>query len=158
MPSTTTDLLPTLRLTRRSRISASGSASLDIGPGNVVAVVTSLTLEMATADVVTGNTAITGLGASAGTIDDAKVLAVHDQRRETCSWAPGGVTYGARWHQRPRWRGHADGRCRWVLGSGASFSLATVSKGTTSFTGLKPTYNAAFWESTRSGYTGTRAR
>ena len=47
---------------------------MNIGPGNVVAVITNLTLEMAGRCVVTGNAAITGLGTTAGTIEEANVL------------------------------------------------------------------------------------
>ena len=74
VPSTAVNLLPALAIDKAQQLAASGSASLNIGPGNVVAVITNLTLEMATADVVTGNTAITGLGTTAGTIDQANVL------------------------------------------------------------------------------------
>src|SRR5262249_57861476 len=48
-------LIPALTLTKEQQLSASGSASLNIGPGYVVATVNSLTLDMATANVVTGN-------------------------------------------------------------------------------------------------------
>jgi len=66
-------LLPALTVDESVQLSVVAGASLDIGPGNVVAVIPAgeLTLTLATADVVTGNPAL-GL---AGTLADANVLA-----------------------------------------------------------------------------------
>src|SRR5262249_24603064 len=54
------NLIPALAITKAQQLSVVAGASLNIGPGNVVAVVPAgqLTLDMATANVTTGNTAI----------------------------------------------------------------------------------------------------
>ena len=60
------DLIPALTLTSAQELQATGGASLDIGSGSVVAVVTNVTLDIATMDVITGNAAITGFSATDG--------------------------------------------------------------------------------------------
>jgi hypothetical protein len=128
------NLITALTLTSAQELQASGSASLDIG-GNVVAVIGSLNLDIATANVTTGNPNITGLGATAGRIDGARVLAF------TISGASlfvgeGGALDATR-------TGISTTGAVGFWASGASFSLATVSKGTTSFTGLEVTVGNA---------------
>ncbi|HEX7052994.1 MAG TPA: hypothetical protein VF211_03555, partial [Burkholderiales bacterium] len=134
-PSTATNLLPTLTVTSAQQLSASGSASLDIGPGNVVAVVDDLKLEMATADVVTGNAAITGLGTVDGTIDDANVLTF------TITGASLFVGTGAQLDDE-RDGIETEGAVGFSI-TDAAFSMASVSKGTASFTGLQVTVTKA---------------
>ncbi len=135
VPSTLTNLIPVLAIDKAQQLAASGSASLNIGPGNVVAVITGFAMEMATADVVTGNAAITGLGATAGTIDGANVLTF------TISGASlfvgTGATLGA---------GRTSVDTTGAVGfsvTGASFTMASVTKGTTSFTGVQATITNA---------------
>jgi hypothetical protein len=115
-------------VTRAQELAASGSASLDIGPGNVVAVVSNLTLEMATANVVTGNTAITGLGTTAGTIDAANVLTF------TIDGASLFVGNGGSLNS-TRDAIETDGALGFSLAN-ADVTFVSVTKLTTSFTGL----------------------
>jgi hypothetical protein len=122
------NLIPALTLTSAQELQASGSASLNIG-GNVVAVVSSLTLDMATANVVTGNVAIVGLGVTPGTIDGARILSFSISGASLFVGTGGALSAD-------RSAVVTTGAMGFAV-SGASFALATVSKGTTSFTGME---------------------
>ncbi|HUL53652.1 MAG TPA: LEPR-XLL domain-containing protein, partial [Opitutaceae bacterium] len=128
--TTPAGLLPTLTVDQTQRLSVVASGSLDIGPGNVVAVVSNLTLEIATADVVTGNAAITGFSATDGTIDGADVLAL------TISGANLFLGTGAQLNGGRNGIDTPAGAVGFLM-TGASLGLAVVSKGTTSFVGAE---------------------
>jgi hypothetical protein len=113
------------------RVTAGGS--LDIGPGNVIAIIPDggLQLDIAIADVVTGNPDIKGLGrrtarsttraysrSRSPTPASSSAMALRSTRSADAIITSGAVGFFA---------------------SGASIALATITKGTTSFTGLEAT-------------------
>ena len=117
-----------LTLARTVSVFATGSASLNIGPGNLVAVIQSLALSMGRQDVVSGNAAI-------GTITAADVLSLTVTNASL--FAGTGATLNA-----ARDSITTTGAVGFLV-SGAGFTLQTVSKGTTSYSGIDATVTRA---------------
>ena len=119
--TTPAGLLPALSATKEQQLSVNGSGSLDLANGRIVAVVSDLTLDMATMDVVTGN-------ATLGTLADAETFSLAVAGASLFVGAGGALT-AAR-----------DG----IVTTGAvgfhvtdaSFTLASIKSGSNSYTGL----------------------
>jgi len=102
-------------------------ASLNVA-GSLVAVIGNLTLDIATATVQTGNASITGLGAVAGQIDNARVLTFTVSGASVFLGTGGALDSGRTTVLTPA------GAVGFAV-NGASFDLAVVTKGAISFIG-----------------------
>src|SRR5207247_2341956 len=124
VPSTPSNLLPTLAIDLAQQLSVVAGGSLNIGLGAVVAVIPAagLTLELAKADVVTGN-------ATLGTLTDAQLLAFA-VTGASLFVGRGGSLSGDRSSV------VTSGATGFSVGS-ASFDMGSVTSGSDRFTGIQ---------------------